>query len=274
MADDLVVDPQTALAVYAANPGYAKYARFVLAAFSAIPWVGSVLAAAVALHAENEQGRVNQWTIKWLEDLEASKKRLESTVASMIGRMEELGTQVDERLSDESYLGLVRHGFRVWDDATTDEKRGFVRKTLTNAAGTKLCSDDIIRMFLQWIEQYNELHFRVIRIVYKNPYSTRGDIWAELYEGEPVREDSAEADLFKLIVADLSFGHVIRQHRPTTADGRFLAAPRSSSRGRRSPTMKSAFDDDKPYVMTELGNQFVHYAMEELAQQLSPGEPA
>lgn len=185
----------------------------------------------------------------------------------MVGRMEEIGQQVDERVQDERFLGLVRHGFRVWDEAGTEEKRDFVRRTLTNAAGTKLCSDDVVRMFLQWIEQYNELHFRVMRIVFNAPGSTRADIWVELHGGT-VREDSAEADLFKLMIHDLSLGHVIRQERDTTADGRFLSPQRTGRRATKSPVLKSAFDDGKAYELTELGSQFVHYAMNEVVPRL------
>jgi hypothetical protein len=263
----LAGDPHVELAAYFAKPGYEKFARFIFAAFSAIPWIGGVIAASAALHAEKEQGQVNLLMYRWLEQHQTTFKRLEETVASMVGRMQEIGEQVDERLQDDGYLGLVKHGFRVWDEASSNEKRDFVRRTLTNAAGTKLCSDDVVRLFLQWIEQYNELHFRVIRIVYRNPGITRAGTWQELHGGT-VREDSAEADLFKLMIHDLSLGHVIRQERETTSDGQFLSRPRSTRRGTRSLVMKTAFDDETPYELTEVGNQFVHYAMDEVVPRL------
>jgi hypothetical protein len=264
-------DPEAALAPHFLKPGYEKYARFLLAALSAIPWIGSVIGASAALHAEAEQGRINSLMYRWLEEHQSAFKRLETTVSQMVQRMEEIGTQVDERLQDEHFLGLVRSGFRIWDEATTEEKREFVRRTLTNAAGTKLCSDDVIRLFLQWIDQYNELHFRVIRIVHASPGSTRADIWDELH-GDQVREDSAEADLFKLMINDLSLGHVLRQRRETTVDGQFIK-PRAAHRRTRSPVLKSAFADDKPYELTELGSQFVHYAMNELVLRLGATRP-
>jgi hypothetical protein len=125
----------------------------------------------------------------------------------------------------------------------------------------------VVRLFLQWIAQYDELHIRAIRVIYKAPGVTRADIWAELH-GDNVRENSAEADLFKLIMRDLSTGSVIRQHRDTTHDGRFLAQPRSRTRQPRSPVLASTFDDDKPYELTELGSQFVHYALNEIVPRL------
>ena len=112
------------------------------------------------------------------------------------------------------------------------------------------------------------MHFKVIRSVYKNPGSTRAEIWTDIY-GSPVRENSSEADLFKLLIFDLSTGRVIRQSRPTNAQGQFLKKPRARARGMPSPVMKSAFDDAEPYELTELGSKFVHYTMEEVVPRLA-----
>ena len=90
-------------------------------------------------------------------------------------------------------------------------------------------------------------------------------MWDEIYS-RPVREDSAEADLFKLIVHDLSVGHIARQHREKDRYGNFL---RSRTRQRRGPTLVSAFDDEKEYHLTELGKQFVHYTMNEIVPKLA-----
>ncbi len=260
-------DPQVALSAYMSGPGNSKYARFVLAIMGSIPWIGSVIAASAALHAEQEQGKVNLLMYQWLEQHETTYRRLEQTVAKMVGRIEEIGEVAQARANEESYLGLVRRGFRVWDEASTDEKRDYVRRTLTNASGTRLCSDDVVRLFILWIEQYDELHFRTIRVIYRHPGSTRAEIWAALH-GESVREDSAEADLFKLIIRDLSTGSVIRQQRETTYDGRFVAQGRPRVRRQASGVLASAFDDDKPYVLTDLGSQFVHYALDEPVPRL------
>jgi hypothetical protein len=61
-----------------------------------------------------------------------------------------------------------------------------------------------------------------VKVVYENPRAPRAFIWEQIH-GEEVKENSAEADLFKLIIRELTMGSVIRQHRETTADGRFLA---------------------------------------------------
>jgi len=123
-------------------------------------------------------------------------------------------------------------------------------------------------LFIQWIELYHEAHFAVIREVFKNSGSTRADIWTAIH-GQQVREDSAEADLFKMLIRDLSTGGVIRQRRETTYDGHFVkrkSAPRTGT-----SMMKSAFDDTDPYELTELGSQFVHYTMNEIVPRVGSG---
>ena len=187
----------------------------------------------------------------------------------MATRLEQLGPQVEERLQDESYLGLVKFGFRVWDEGGTRSTRDRVRQTLTNATGTRICSDDVVRLFLLWLRLYDDLHMRVVRVIHHNPGATRAFIWEQIH-GEEVREDSAEADLFKLMIRDLSTGGVIRQHRETTSDGRFLAK-RVTTRKAKSFTLESAFEDNKPYELTQLGTEFVHYAMTELVPRIGMG---
>ena len=86
-----------------------------------------------------------------------------------------------------------------------------------------------------------------------------------------MREDSAEADLFKLFIRDLSTGSVLRQRRATDGAGRFLRKPPSRrSKGTATPYTKSAFDDKEQYVLTELGEKFVHYIMDELVPRIGP----
>lgn len=123
-------------------------------------------------------------------------------------------------------------------------------------------------MFIEWIDRYHEIHFKVIREIYSNPAVTRAAIWEAIYGDQP-RDDSAEADLFKLLIDDLSTGHVIRQERQTNAAGQFIAVRRTGHRRRPgSSVLKSPFDDEKPYVLTELGKQFVHYTMDEIVPRI------
>src|SRR5580700_1988136 len=71
------------------------------------------------------------------------------------------------------------------------------------------------------INTYHELHFSVIGEVYKHPRITRREIWMNLRGAVP-RDDSDEADLFRLLIRDLSTGGVVRQERETDFQGRFL----------------------------------------------------
>lgn len=245
--------------------------KFILAALGSIPWVGGFLSAAAEFKFEEGGIKEDSLQSKWLKEHSVKIDRLYQTLGDITLKFENLGDQISERLESEEFLDLVRRSFRAWDRADTDEKRKYVANLVSNSSGTALCSDDVIRLFIDWLDMYHEAHFAVIREIYNNPESTRYEIWMEIF-GELPREDSAEADLYKLLIRDLSMGGVIRQDRETTSDGQFLRQPRSRSRGPASTTMTSAFEDTKPYVLTELGKQFVHYTMNEIVTRLNSGD--
>lgn len=140
----------------------------------------------------------------------------------MVVRLEGFGEEVETRITSEQYLILVRKTFRQWDEAETNEKRRMLVQLITNAAGTRVAADDIVRLFLDWLDTYHEAHLTVVREIYKSDGPTRYDIWVGLY-GEPVpRDDSAEADLYRMLIRDLSTGGVIRQPRESDGYGRFM----------------------------------------------------
>ena len=150
----------------------------------------------------------------------------------------------------------------------TEEKKQMLRKLITNAGASKLCSDDLVRLFINWIDQYHETHFMVVRKIYRHPRITRAQIWESIH-GERMREDSAEADLFKYLIRDLSLGGVIRQEREVDGYGNFVKkSTKGQSHQSSSRIMESAFEDAKPYVLTELGKQFVHYVMDDVVRQI------
>jgi hypothetical protein len=247
------------------------FEKFALAALGSIPWVGGFISAAISLKTEEGGLRENSLQNQWLEEHAKKMERLAASLDQIGRRFENLGDEIEDRIQSEEYLDVVRKGFRAWDRADTDEKRKYFGNLVSNAAGTRLCSDDVVRLFIDWLDAYHESHFAVIREIYQNPGCSRYDIWVAIY-GEIVREDSAEADLFKLLIRDLNTGGVIRQARETTADGRFLRKRSSSRRGKAPTTMESAFENSKPWVLTELGKQFVHYTMTELVPRVSDGK--
>lgn len=244
-----------------------KYSRFILAALGSIPWVGGVLSATSAADSENEQGEKNEIYRLWLEEHSQKVLELGETIASVIDRVESFGDEVKDRLESEEYLAIVRKAFREWDRADTEEKREYIRRLLANSCATHICPDDLVRLFLDWIDRYHEAHFLVIKEIYKSPGITRGQIWDKIYHKRP-REDSSEADLYKLLIRDLSTGEVIRQSRRKTPDGRYLSKQQASRKGSGGKVMKSAFDDSDPYELTQLGGQFVHYTMEEVVPRI------
>lgn len=250
--------------------------KFILAVLGSIPWVGGFLSAAADYKAEEGTVRQDSLQTQWLEEHHAKIMALKETLVEIQNRFEALGAAIDERIQSEQYLALVRKAFRAWDNADTAEKRRYAANLVTNAAGTRVCSDDVLRLFLDWLELYHESHFAVIREIYKNPGSTRYDIWVNLYGENTPREDSAEADLFRLLFRDLSTGGVIRQERDTNTLGQFVRrTPQRSRKGHAPSTMESAFEDSKAYVLTEMGKQFVHYTMSEVVTRVEgPDEKA
>jgi hypothetical protein len=229
--------------------------KFLLAVLGSIPWVGGFLSAAASYKSEEETIRRDSLRTQWLEEHQKKIITLRDTLQEIQQRCEE-------------YLALVRKAFRIWDETDTQEKRRYIANIVTNAAGTRVCSDDVVRLFLDWLELYHEVHFAVIREIFKNPGATRFDIWSDLY-GEIPRENSAEADLFKLMIRDLSTGGVVRQARDVNELGQFVKnRPQRTRRGSAATTIESAFEDTKPYILTEIGKQFVHYTMNEVVARL------
>jgi hypothetical protein len=252
------------------------FEAIALAALGSIPWIGGVIAASASAAASYRAGEAQAETEgllrEWLQEHQEKLQNLRFTLEQMVGRLEGFGQEVENRITSEQYLTLVRKTFREWDVADTEEKRKLLIQLITNAAGTRIVSDDIVRLFLDWIDSYHEAHFAIIREIQKNQGPTRYDIWVAVY-GEPVpRDNSAEADLYRMLIRDLSTGGVIRQPRESDFEGRFRRKVRPPRRA-ASGTIESAFEDTKQYVLTELGSQFVHYTMTELVQRLNPAPP-
>ena len=253
-------------------PRRQRFRKLFIAALGSVPWVGGLLAGLDSLRDQEDQETTNDLHREWLEEHLRKFQRVGQTLGEIVERLEEFGQETQARIESEEYLALVRKAFRAWDAVDTEEKRDLLRKLLANAGASTVDPDDLVRLFIEWIETYHEAHFQVVRAIYRNPRTTRAAIW-DLIHGTPVREDSAEADLFKLLVRDLSTGGVIRQARKTDLEGRFLRRP-SQARRAGTPYMKSAFDDADEYVLTELGEKFVHFAMDELVPRVSGSRKA
>lgn len=248
-----------------------KYVRFIMAALGSVPWVGSylsILGAIAGLSGEADQDKVNGLLKLWVQEHQPKLEELKTTLSDITSRLEGLGEEIQQRVESPEYLSLVRNAFRSWDEAETAEKREYIKRLISNAGATTLCPDDLVRLFIGWIDSYHESHFVVIKEVFQNPGITRGAVWDKVHTERP-REDSAEADLFRYLVRDLSLGGVIRQSKDTNSDGQFMKKrPAHTPKGFGSQTMESAFEDNKPYVLTELGKEFVHYVLSDVVRRV------
>lgn len=250
-----------------------KLARGALQVGGAVPVVGGLFSAIAGAWSEKEQENINKFFEHWIKMLEDELNEKEATIIEIFARIDMQDEKISQRVHSKEYQSLVKKTFREWSGAESAEKRKLIRNILANAAASDISNDDVIRLFIDWIDQYSELHFQVIGAIYNTNGISRGAIWTKIGKRE-VREDSAEADLYKLLFRDLSTGGIARQHRETDYYGNFLTkAPQKRSDGGRSRTMKSAFDEEELYELTALGQQFIHYAMTDLPPRIEYQDP-
>lgn len=250
-----------------ASSAASKIGRAALQAIGGtIPFVGGGLSAIAGCWSEKEQDKANKFYEHWLSMLEDELREKYKTVIEIMARLDLQDKKIIGRIESQEYQSLMRKAFRDWSGAESEEKRIFIRNILSNTAVTDLVSDDVIKLFIDWIDLYSEFHFKVISAIYNTNGITRAGIWARMNKPR-VREDSADADLFKLLIRDLSTGGVIRQFRQVDYEGRYLKTGKPST-SNASNTIESAFDDKKSYELTQLGKQFVHYAMSDLPPKI------
>ena len=232
----------------------------------AVPFAGGLFSAAAGAWSENEQERVNNFFRHWIKMLEDEVREKEKTILEIMTRLDIHDKEIAKRLESKEYQSLLKKTFREWSGAESEDKRTYIRNILANAAASTMTSDEVVRLFIDWLKTYSELHFKVIAIIYKRGDSgvSRGGVWDDLGK-EQVAENSADADLFKLLFRDLSTGGVIRQHREVDYYGNFIPkTPQRRPKGSGPKPITSAFDTEDLYELTELGKQFVHYAMTDL----------
>src|SRR6188768_4549773 len=63
-----------------------RFLRFVMAALGSIPWVGGFIGASAALHAESEQGRMNELHHRWLEEHKQKLHKLAEALGEILHR--------------------------------------------------------------------------------------------------------------------------------------------------------------------------------------------
>ncbi len=242
-----------------------KAARFALSVLGGlIPFAGGALGGYSDYWSEKENEAFQKVLQTWLKLQEEEIKEIGRTLFEVVSRIDMTEEKVFERLESPEYLSIVKKCFRDWSAAESEIKRKLIRNLLINASGNNITTDDVIKLFVEWIDKYSDLHFKVIGEIYDNQFISRYKIWLNLY-GTTTRENSPQADLFKLVIHDLSVGHIIRQYRETDYYGNFKKAKPSK---KRKTSLTSALDDEKQYVLTELGEQFVHYTMNEKVKKI------
>lgn len=70
--------------------------------------------------------------------------------------------------------------------------------------------------------------------------------------------------MYRLLIRDLNMGGIIRQHRQKDPYGNFYSKKMQKKTSSSERILESAFDEEDLYELSELGQQFVHYAMTEL----------
>jgi hypothetical protein len=230
--------------------------------------IGGGIGAATGIISDKKQAETNKLLAACAKEMRESLEELRGTVMQVIVSIKASEDQFVSRVEDPRYQELIRKAFTGWSRGQSDEKREMIRRLLAHAAEVPDPDYDLFKLFFDWLQRYNELHFRVIRAMKEANRPTRLQIW-ELMGGSRIRDDSAEADVFKCLILDLTFGHVIRQAKEKAAGGQLLKKARKPTRN-ASPYMKSAIDDKDEYELTAVGQLFIHYTMEELIQKLPP----
>lgn len=243
------------------------YARKLLAILGLIPFTQGILSFAAGSWGEAEQDNVNKVIMEWLRLQKAEVEEISRTVFELMERLDLGDEETRKRVESPEYLRLMRRAFRNWSAAESETKREAIRNLLSHAGSTKICTDEVLNIFLGWIEWLNEMHFAVIKAIYKEPESSRADIWDAIGGRRDVTDNSAEADLFKFLIDELTRARIIRQQRMVNRAGQFVKSKPVRKPG-RSSTMLSAFEDGKPYVLTELGQQFVHYCLTDVVRKI------
>ena len=243
----------------------AKSIKAGLQVVSVVPELGSAFALIASAWSEKDQEKVNKFLHHWLKMLHDEIKEKEQTMIEVLARVDLQDEKIRQRIESKEYQSIIRKTFREWSGAESEEKRSFIRNILANAAASTVTSDDVIRLFISWIAVYSELHFKVISSIFNNDGITRGGVWRNLGR-VPVKENEADADLYRLLFRDLSTGSIIRQHREVDYHGNFVKKTKSARSS--SGTMTSAFDDQEGYELTDLGKQFVHYAMTDVPPKI------
>ena len=130
-----------------------RFKKLFTAALGGIPWVGGLVSGIASLKDVERQAEITEIQRQWLETYASKLLDLGQMLADITTRLDHFGDEVQERIESEEYLGIVQSGFRAWDRAETQEKKDLLSKLLSNAGATNIAPDDLVRIFIEWIDQ-------------------------------------------------------------------------------------------------------------------------
>ncbi len=239
-----------------------KITRFSLALVSGmVPFFGGALEGIANTWSEIENERFRNVVQQWLEVQDAEILKLTDTIEEIMSRLDLENPIILARVQSGAYLHFLKKSIHQIQHNHQEEKRKMARHLLINAAQHRFCTDELVNLFIDWIDRYNLGHFAVLAEIHHAKKITRQKIWHNL-NGPKVSENSHEADLFKLVLHDLSLGQLIRQHRTVDAKGNFIVESKKKKKIRANESakrLKSAFDNEKTYELTALGEKFTVY---------------
>ena len=188
------------------------------AAGGAIPFAGGLLFAAAGVWSDTEQARAMETLRAWIKMLEDELQEKQLTILDIIARLDMHDEQINERVKSIEISRFSRRRSGVGRDREHQEAGIYPEDSTNAAAPIRLVSDDVVSPL--------SIGYRITRssispslASYINaqalPAPKSGTTWVK------VRSEKTwpEADLFKLLVRDLSTGGIIRQHREPTKQG-------------------------------------------------------
>lgn len=241
------------------GPKVAQYALAFLAGLTQNPFALEAASSRSGQWTEVDQAKVTNIFQSWLKLQETELAGIGLALQEVISQLDIENEKIGQRIESQAYLQLVKTAFRDWSVPESEEKRQLVVNVLINAASSSLCSDEVVRLFVKWLADYSAGHLAVVKEIQKRSGITRKEIWNNT-QGTTLPGDSAQADLFKTYVSDLTMDHIIRQQRLKDYYGNYI----QERRKKPAPGQKisaATFDDDRKYELTELGAWFTHYTM-------------
>ena len=154
-------------------PGSGRKGQVARGAIQAIggllPFASGLFSAAAGAWTEEEQRRVNDFLHGLVQMVQDEVREKHQTMLEIAARLDMHDEDIKKRIQSEEYQKLLKKAFRNWAGAESDKKREYVRNTLANAAATRVTTDEVVSLFLDWLHTYSIFHFAVIGDIYQHP---------------------------------------------------------------------------------------------------------